>query len=229
MASMVKFTDEELRAVWAVLSRGRPVDLRNKSMFSMGIVCRWRISEMLFLRWQGTMERGEEAVRNIIHIEARYTKTKQASDFYPTPGVKAALLEWHAAAKRLGLGRPGDWVFPNLGRGRDLGGAMSRQAAWAMVKRVCKAAGIGTERRGTHSFKKTAVGNFYLERLARLQAGEHVDPLRDTQQFSGHKYLSSLEHYLPEIQGDKVAEGCKVAGAVIDRLMGVGSGPEGET
>lgn len=231
MASMRKFTDGELRAVWTVLSRGRPVDLRNQAMFALGCACRWRISEMLSLRWQGVMEKDEEAVRDRIHIEARLTKTKRSSDFYPTPGVKAALLEWHGAATRIGRGRPGDWVFPNLGRGngRGLGvGAMSRQAAWAMVKRVCRAAGIGTERRGTHSFKKTAVGNFYLERLERLRAGESVDPLRDTQRFSGHRHLASLEHYLPEIHGDKVAEGCKVAGTVVDGLMGVKSGPEGE-
>ena len=232
MASMLKFTDRELRAVWAALSRGRPVDLRNRAMFSTGCACRWRISEMLFLRWRDVWDEEAGTVRDRIHIEARYTKTKRASDFYPSPGVKAALAEWHAAAKRIGRGRPCDWLFPNLGRGvgRELGGgAMSRQAAWEMVKRTCRAAGIGTERRGTHSFRKTALGNFYLERVERLRNGENVDPLRDTQQFSGHKSLVSLEHYLPEIHGDKVVEGCRVAGAVIDGLMGAGSGPEGET
>ena len=229
MAACIGFTAGELAKVWTALSVGRPVDLRNRAMFALGCACRWRISEIRSLRWQSVLEKDAETVRDRIHIEARYTKTKRASDFYPSPGVKAALLEWHAAAKRIGRGRPGDWVFPNLGR--DLGGiqAMSRQAAWAMVKRVCRAAGIGTERRGTHSFKKTAVGNFYMDRMARLRAGENIDPLRETQKFSGHLRLSSLEHYLPEIQGDKVVEGCKVAGAVVDGLMGTGRGSEGET
>ena len=97
-----------------------------------------------------------------------------------------------------------------------------------MVKRRCAAAGLRLRGKGTHSMKKTSINRAYDSRLAAVARGEQgVDPLRDTQAFSGHKSLDAMLCYLRPRTKAARAAGFEAAERSA-RLLMVGGGGDGK-
>ena len=217
MTAAIAFEEGDLVALAGTFRRGRWVDLRDRALLALGVTCSARVSEMLVLKESGvTDELGR--IAGVWHCRARDNKTRVAADYEITATAREALEAW-LPARRLAGYRRGDPLFPALGR-RE---ALTRQGAWEMVKRRCKAAGLALRGHSCHSMKKTAVGNAYDSLLARQAAGEKgIDPLRDTQAFSGHKSLSSLEHYLRKVRSSARHEGAVAAGRKAQLLLRAG-------
>ena len=214
MVAAIAFADADLIALAGTFRRGRWVDLRDRALLALGITCPARVSEMLVLRESGVVDRNGH-VAETWHCAARDNKTKTATDYAITAEARAALEEWLGARRKSGY-RRGDPLFPARGSGE----ALSRQGAWAMVKRRCLAAGLPLRGHSTHSMKHTAVENAYAAFLARQSAGEAgVDPLLDTQRFSGHKSLMSLQHYLRPLRATAKEEASAAAGARARALL----------
>ena len=215
MVAAIGFEEEELVALSGTFRRGRWVDFRDRALLALGVTCAARVSEMLVLRESGvTDERGR--VGGVWHCAAKDNKTRTATDYEITATAREALEAWLPVRRRSGY-RRGDPLFPALGR-RE---ALTRQGAWEVVKRRCKAAGLSLRGHSTHSMKKSAVQACHESLLARQAAGEKgVDPLRDTQAFSGHKSLSSLEHYLRPVRASAKQEGAEAAARKARALLG---------
>ena len=191
MVACVAFEDWELAALRETFSKDRWVDKRDRALLALGVSCPARVSEMLVLSEAAVLDESGELAESW-HCAAKDNKTRTATDYPISPAAHLALLEW-LACRRVSGWRKCDPLFPS----RSGGKAMSRKAAWQMVKRRCAAAGLKTVGKGTHSMKHTAISNAYdgfVERQGKGEVG--VDPLRDTQAFSGHKKLESLLHYL---------------------------------
>ncbi len=215
MVAAIAFEEGELVALAGTFRRGRWVDLRDRALLALGVTCPARVSEMLVLRESGgTDELGR--VAGVWHCRARENKARVAADYEITATAREALAAWLPVRRRSGY-RRGDPLFPSLGR-RE---ALTRQGAWEMVKRRCKAAGLSLRGHSTHSMKKSAVQAAYDSFLARHAAGEAgVDPLLYTQRFSGHKSLSSLEHYLRPVSAAAKRDAATAAGRKARALLG---------
>ncbi len=202
-------------ALAGTFRRGRWVDLRDRALLALGVTCPARVSEMLVLREDGVTD-GDGRIAEMWHCAAKDNKTRTATDYVITATAREALEAWLPARRRSGYRRK-DPLFPSRGSGR----ALTRQGAWAMVKRRCKAAGIPLRGHSTHSMKKSAVQAAYDSFLARHAAGEAgVDPLLYTQRFSGHKSLSSLEHYLRPVSAAAKRDAATAAGRKARALLG---------
>jgi integrase len=217
------FEDEDLRELEKTFRRGTWEDLRDRALIALGAICPSRVSEMLALSGSDVADAGGR-VAGSWHCAARNNKTRTATDYEITPVARAALEAWLPVRARTGY-RPCDPLFPARGRAR----AMSRWAAWAMVKRRVARSDINEKRKPflrTHSLKHTAISNAYDGFMARRAAGdETVDPIRDTQAFSGHRTLPALLHYLRPRSEAARREGYAAADA---RAMALMPGKGGE-
>lgn len=216
MAAAIAFEDGELAALEKTFRRGRWVDLRDRALLALGCTCPARVSEMLALKESGVADE-QGRVGGVWHCAAKDNKTRTATDYEITATARAALEAWLPVRRRSGY-RRGDPLFPAQGRK----GAMSRGAAWAMVKRRCAEAGVGLRGHSCHSTKKTAMGNAYDAFLERQSTGERgIDPLIELQRFSGHKSLDSVLHYLRTARKDKAKrEGAAAASKRARILLG---------
>jgi integrase len=217
MGACVAFEDWELEALERTFAAGTWVDLRDRSLLTHG--CSWpaRVSEMLVLT-EAVVTDEKGRVAGMWHCTAAHNKTGTPTDYEITPAAREALEAWLPVRRRAGY-RRNDPLFPAVGRA----GAMTRQAAWKMVKRRCAAAGLELRGKGTHSMKCTSISNVhesFTERAARGEKG--VDPLRDTQAYSGHKSINSLLHYLRPRRKEARAEGFTAADKRAAALMGKG-------
>ena len=94
--------------------------------------------------------------------------------------------------ERLGWADPDRYIFVNLSTGKKLG----RTAAWRMVRRSARRAGILTARVGVHSLRKSFAAENYDHLLSEAASGKKVDVLRTMQRLLGHKELESTIRYL---------------------------------
>lgn len=192
---MVQFSREELRKIGGTFAAGTSLDKRDRALFALGVCSRWRISEILSLRRRDLLDQ-DGHVRRHIAVAAKRTKTRVASSLDLDDHVAGILGVWLAECERWGCWRRDDPAFPKVGARLEF----DRVAAWRMVRRRCRMAGIPQDRHGTHSFKKTAVGMVF-EHWAK-ELGEENAWLR-TQQWSGHRELRQLQAYLKELpRGD---------------------------
>lgn len=215
MGACEAFEDWELEALEKTFAAGTWADLRDRALLTLGCSCPSRVSEMLALTEAGVSdEKGR--IAGMWHCAAANNKTGTPTDYEITPAAREALEAWLPARRQAGY-RRNDPLFPAIGRA----GSMTRQAAWKMIRRRCAAAGLKLKGKGTHSMKHTAISNVYASFTERAARGEKgVDPLRDTQSYSGHKTIDSLLHYLKPRRKEARAEGFTAADKRAALLMG---------
>ncbi len=214
MGACEPFEDFELEALAATFAAGSWVDLRDRSLISLGCSCSARISEIMALTEAGVADE-RDRILGMWHCTAANNKTGTPTDYEITPTARAALEAWLPARRAAGY-RRNDPLFPAVGRTN----AMSRQAVWKMIRKRCAAAGLELHGKGTHSLKHTAIVNCHDSLLERQARGEKVDPLRDTLAFSGHKSLDSLLHYLRKARATARTEGFAAASKKAALLLG---------
>jgi len=144
--------DRELRALSAVCSGGKLLDLRDRAMLLVGWVGAFRRSEVVSLDVADATFREEGLM-----ILLRRSKTDQTGVGYEKPlpfSSEAevcpvrALKAWLAAA-----GIEEGALFRRLGRGNQLGARLSDQGVANVVKARCKQAGLDPRLFSGHSLR----------------------------------------------------------------------------
>lgn len=185
------------RGLWAA---------RDRMFILLGCATGFRCSELLSMR-RGDVLDGGGRVRPILTVARRHMKKKMEARSVPlTESMRTMLQGWLVEQERAGYLLKIDPLFPKRGgvpiaaRGRIVAvEAMTRQAAWRMIRRHAKAAGVAEAHTGTHSLRKTFTAAVYGAWLERLANGERVDVLRQTQDALGHKNIQSTIAYLKTV------------------------------
>lgn len=92
------------------------------------------------------------------------------------------------------------WCFPSP---RDPRKHLTRQAAWARVKRACKRAGVDPRGVSPHSFRKVfAVGLLHKTNLAEVQKALQHDRVDTTELYALADWATGENAKLPLTRGD---------------------------
>ncbi|MEZ4223882.1 MAG: site-specific tyrosine recombinase [Polyangiaceae bacterium] len=125
-------TEQETRRLLAAPNPSSARGLRDRAMLSLAYAAGLRVSELVALRWADV-----DRSRGVVAVTGKGNKRR----LVPLGEVALAHLEQHADALRVARekrGRqPSPYVFPS-----PRGGCLTRQAAWKMVKRSARAAGL---------------------------------------------------------------------------------------
>lgn len=195
---------------------GRPVDLRDRAFFALGIGSSWRCSSLLSLRLRDVARReeGRWVVREWIHLAAENEKTGVARDYRLSGEVRRAVREWVDEMGRLGAIFGECALFCETGAGRRAWPAISRFAARRMVRRRF-AMGNGRENLDgvmVHSLRKThcvEVKAYWVEQQAE---GRKLDVDAEGMKSSGHRSLESWKHYSQRLKDDTRMESWDAVG-----------------
>lgn len=179
---------------------------RDRAFILLGCATGFRCSELLSLRRVDVLDGGGR-VRPVLTVARRHMKKKVEARSVPlTESTRAMIQGWMVEQEKAGLLLKIDPLFPKRGggpieaKGRIVAiEAMTRQAAWRMIRRHAKAAGVAEAHTGTHSLRKTFTASVYGAWLERLAKGERVDVLRQTQEALGHKNIQSTIAYLKTV------------------------------
>ena len=185
------------RGLWAA---------RDRAFILLGCATGFRCSELLSLRRMDVLDGGGR-VRPVLTVARKHMKKKvQARSVPLTETTRAMLQGWLADQERAGYLLKIDPLFPKRGGAPiEAGGrivaveAMTRQAAWGMIRRHARTAGVSEANTGTHSMRKSFAASVYGNWLERLAKGERVDVLRQTQDALGHKNIQSTIAYLASV------------------------------
>ncbi len=121
-------------------------DFRDLLMFTMGINAGLRISDILKLRWSDLLYKNDKIKEEVVLKEKKTGKTKKF------PLNDAVIESIKKYMERIKVEQDG-YVFPS--RKKSMGiKPISRIAAWQMINKYCKSAGI-KENVGTHTLRKT--------------------------------------------------------------------------
>jgi integrase len=142
---------KELKLALAILN-GRYA-LRDRALIILGVRSGLRISELLALKvsqvWDG------ERVVTRFYITRDATKGKHAgASIIMHPDAADALTIWIESAAL--IDGPNGYLFPS----QRQGGRLGRKAAWKVLHRAFKAAGV-TGMAGTHCMRKTFANNVH--------------------------------------------------------------------
>jgi integrase len=122
-------------------------DYRDLLLFTLGINAGLRISDILKLKWGDLLYRNEKVKEEVIVKEKKTGKTKK---FPLNDSVVESIRLYMEKIKMPGFE---EYIFPS--RKKNVGvRPISRIAAWQMINKYCKNAGI-KENVGTHTLRKT--------------------------------------------------------------------------
>jgi integrase len=163
--------------------------MRNRALFLLGVKSGFRISELLSIHvrdvWNGMQ------IRPSVTVAWAWMKGKKQSRTVPiNPRAADAIREWLAASK---MDHPffADWpLFPAQGRPKAI---TSRQAFSIIVDGV-SAAGISTDRIGTHSCRKSYASALWTHPAVDKDMAKMAKLL-------GHKNFSNTLRYLEFLDG----------------------------
>lgn len=135
-------TDDEVRRVHGALT-----NLRDRTLFLLGVTTGFRISELLSMDVEDVHD-GRE-VRDRVRVARRNVKGSKSGQSVSINPQVAKIIALHIEGGEL---RAGDPLFKS-----QKGGAITRQRAWQILKAGFEDAGLlGAEGElGTHSLRKT--------------------------------------------------------------------------
>lgn len=139
---------EKLTAMKKVLKGS---NLRDYTMFTIGINSALRISDILKLKVSDVLDDKGKVADRITNI--RETKTKKAKDFPISSNAKKAIEEYLKARKDL---KVTDYLFVSR-KGQK---AITRQQAWHIINQAAGEVGIN-DKIGSHSLRKTFAYHAY--------------------------------------------------------------------
>jgi len=167
---------------------------RDRLLFILGLRTGARISELLSLKWDDVLGPDGEVLQEI-RFQKRNTKGEIRSRVVPLhPEAQEAIRAWRERAEELGLFAPQGPLFASRKKRR----ALSRQAAWAILKQAYARAGILGKGRGgtlgTHSLRKT-FGTRIYRRFRDIVLAQYA---------LGHRSVENTLRYL-DVRGEEVA------------------------
>lgn len=179
-------TNSEIRRALDSFSGRHAV--RNKCLFVMGLLCGFRVSEMLSLRVRDVVTRGR--VRYLVTVPRRNMKGAREGRtvFLPPEGQRAVLDQ----VKALEYPAPHDYLFRSQ-RGHNR--PVSRAQAHRVIVGCFESCNI-VDQVATHSLRKTFADRMYSYFLDRVAAGEGVDAFTETSLALGHRDPASTRAYL---------------------------------
>lgn len=179
-------TDTEVR--YAVRSFEGRYAVRNRCLFVLGIVCGFRITEMLSLRIKDVVAGGR--VRSYVKVPRRNMKgSKEGRTAYLPPEGQRAVLE---QIRALEYPASADFLFRSQWAENK---AISASQAHRVLVGCFDSCGI-VDQVATHSLRKTFADRMYTHFLERVAAGEGVDAFTETSLALGHRDPASTRHYL---------------------------------
>ena len=122
-------------------------DFRDLLIFTLGINAGLRISDILKLKWEDVLYENGKIREEVLVKEKKTGKTKKF------PLNDAVIDSINAYIKKMQSFEMEDWIFPSRKKNGGLK-PISRIAAWQMINKYCKNAGI-KENVGTHTLRKT--------------------------------------------------------------------------
>jgi len=195
-------TDEEIAR--SLLSFQGRFAVRNRCLFTLGVLAGFRVQEMLSLRVRDVV--ANKRVRLSVKVARRYMKGKQESRVvYLAPEARLAIYD---QLKALTLPSMATYLFKKQG---DVNEPISYTQARRVLLEAFGACGIA-ENIGTHSMRKTFANKIHEYMLELVAAGHGVDPFMETSQALGHKDPKSTTHYL-SFRDENRRKGIKSMGA----------------
>ncbi len=179
-------TDAEIRRALDSFTGRHAV--RNRCLFVLGLVCGFRVSEMLSLRVRDVVAAGR--VRFLVTVPRRNMKGSKEgrTAFLPPEGQRAVLDQVRA----LEYPAPAFFLFRSQ-RGENR--PISRAQAHRVLVECFTACGI-VDQVATHSLRKTFADRTYSYFLGLVAAGDGVDAFTETSLALGHSDPASTRYYL---------------------------------
>ncbi len=122
-------------------------DFRDLLIFTLGINAGLRISDILKLKWEDILYKNGKIREEVLVKEKKTGKTKKF------PLNDAVIESINAYINKVQSFKMEDWIFTSRKKNGGLK-PISRIAAWQMINKYCKIAGI-KENVGTHTLRKT--------------------------------------------------------------------------
>lgn len=135
---------EKIKAVKHLMMENH--DLRDLLIFTLGINAGLRISDILKLKWGDLIYENGKIRDEVLIKEKKTGKTKK----FPLNNSVVESVELYTDKDKF---TTKDWIFPSRKKNGGIK-PISRIAAWQMINKYCKMAGI-TENVGTHTLRKT--------------------------------------------------------------------------
>ncbi|QJB57464.1 tyrosine-type recombinase/integrase [Pseudodesulfovibrio sp. zrk46] len=197
-------TEVEVRRVLVSFS-GR-YEVRNRCLFVLGVLCGFRVSEMLSLRIRDVVAGGLVCKR--VKVPKRNMKGSKEgrTAFLPPEGQRAVLGQIQA----LEYPAPDDFLFRSQ-RGKNR--AISPSQAHRVLVSCFESCGV-VDQVSTHSMRKTFADRMYTHFLQRVADGEKVDAFTETSLALGHRDPASTRHYL-SFRDDERCEAAKAIGKAL--------------
>ena len=174
--------NHEIRLVSACFT-GNPFEVRNRSLFLLGVSTGGRISELLSLRI-GDVWQNQKPVSDLLYDKS-IVKGGEVSRAVPvnTDGLRAIddLIRWHR--EQYGTAQKKRPLFPSRnGQGKQ---RMTRRAAHNVLKSAFMTAGLNGHL-ATHSLHKSFAQRLY----------EQTGDVFTVQEMLGHKSIATTQKYL---------------------------------
>lgn len=166
--------------------------VRNACLFTLGVMCGFRISELLVLRICDVARDGR--VMPTVTVPRRHMKgRKRGRTVWLNPSAQQAILNQISALRARGRMLPDTPLF--LAQSRLFARAMSRVQAWRVLDDVFRECSIAGST-GTHCMRKTFARRTLEYFRAELARGEHIDPMLATMKALGHEDMKSTLAYV---------------------------------
>ena len=183
-------TEQEIKIACGAFSGRHAV--RNRCLFIMGVLCGFRVSEMLVLRIRDVV--AAHRVRTLVTVPRRSMKGKrEGRTAYLPPEGQAAVLD---QIRSLEFPAPDDFLFRSQ-RGKR---PISRTQAHRVLVGCFESCGI-VEHVATHSMRKTFADRTYDFFLDLVAQGQPVDAFTETSLALGHEDPASTRYYLSFCDG----------------------------
>lgn len=207
-------TAEEVLRICTAGCQGR-TGRRDRAFIALGAATGFRCSELLQMRRRDVLD-SDGTIRDFLTVRKGHMKRKQKNRTVPLlPKVQAVLEDWLVAEEQLGLARAADAVFPSMRKGFE-SRMMTRNAAWKMLRRAAKRAGVKTHLVGIHSLRKTFCRNIDRRLLSMLAGGQPVAVDMRLQAAMGHEDIRSTQAYRQDVSGEDIQESFQAAAAALD-------------
>lgn len=164
---------------------------RDKTLFILGVMSGFRISELLSLRIRDVVQ--NKRVRSEVEVQRRNMKGKHESrQVFLNPQAQEAVLQLVHILQKRGVWNHDSYLFKSR-QGKN--SPITRVRAYQILSRAFSLCGL-SGKLGTHSMRKTFGNNVYDHMLQLVAKGEPVDAYRETAKALGHKSVASTESYL---------------------------------
>jgi integrase len=164
---------------------------RDRTLFVLGVMSGFRISELLSLRIKDVVQ--NKRVRSEVEVLRRNMKGKHESrQVFMNPQAQEAVLNLIAVLQKRGVWNHNSYLFKSR-KGKN--SPITRVRAYQILSHAFGLCGM-SGKLGTHSMRKTFGNNIYNHMLQLVAEGEPVDAYRETAKALGHKSVASTESYL---------------------------------